>query len=133
MTCTDLPLNDRPVIANKYHANLFVSIHNNALPDGVNPFVNNGVSTYYYHMQSIDLARDVQEHMISETGLKDYGLFYGNLAVDRPTQYPAILVECAFIILPEQEALLKTDQFRAQVARAIREGIEKYLREYDKR
>ena len=42
-----------------------------------------------------------------------------------------MLVECAFIILPEQEAMLKTDKFRKQVAKAITGGIEEYLKEYD--
>jgi N-acetylmuramoyl-L-alanine amidase len=127
----DLPLTDRPAIAVAKHADLFVSIHNNAQPDGVNPYRNNGVSTYYYHRNSIDFARAIQRQMIEQTGLPDYGLYFGNLHVDRPTQYPAVLVECAFIIIPEQEALLKTDKFRTQVAKAITAGIETFLKEYN--
>ncbi len=127
----NLPLADRPIIAKKAHADLFVSIHNNAQPDGVNPMVNNGTSTYYYHPHSIDLAKDIQREMIATTGLNDYGLFYGNLAVDRPTQYPAVLAEVAFIILPEQEAMLKTDRFRKTVAKAITAGVEEFLKGYN--
>jgi len=129
---SDLPLNSRPAIAKKNKADLFVSIHNNALPDGVNPFVNNGVSTYYYHPHSIELAKDIQKELMKNIGLGNYGLYYGNLAVDRPTQYPAVLVECAFIMLPEQEALLKTEQFQNKLASSIRRGIEKFLREYER-
>ena len=129
---SNLPLNERPVIAAANKADMFVSIHNNALPDGINPFVNNGVSTYYYHPHSIELARAIQKELPGETGLNDYGLYYGNLAVNRPTGYPAVLVECAFIILPEQEALLKTEEFRLRVARAIRNGIENFLRENER-
>lgn len=129
---SDLPLNNRPAIAKKNNADLFISIHNNALPDGVNPFVNNGVSTYYYHPHSIELAKEIQRELIKNIGLGNYGLYYGNLAVDRPTQYPAVLVECAFIILPEQEALLKTGQFQNKLASSIRRGIEKFLREYER-
>ena len=36
-----------------------MSIHNNALPDGVNPFLNNGTSVLYYHPQSRELAEAV--------------------------------------------------------------------------
>jgi N-acetylmuramoyl-L-alanine amidase len=128
---SNVPLYDRPAIAKKAKADLFVSIHQNALPDGVSPFLPYGVSTYYYHPQSIDLARDILTQAVKRTGLIDYGLYHGNLAVDRPTQYPAILIECAFMILPEQEALIKSDKFRKQIAESIADGIEQYLKSYD--
>ena len=124
-------LYDRPTIAKLNDADLFVSVHNNALPDGVNPFLNHGTSAYYYHPHSIGLARAIQKEMVEATGLPDHGLYHGNLAVNRPTQYPAVLVECAFMMIPEQEALLKTYDFRKKVAGAIMRGIENFLREYD--
>ena len=130
---THVSLYDRPGIAKAAHADLFVSVHNNALPDGVNPFVNHGVSTYYYHPQAIDLARAIQKELLRATGMPDFGLYHGNLAVNRPTQYPAVLVECAFMMIPEQEALLKTERYREKVARAIRLGIEDFLKEYHDR
>lgn len=126
-------LYDRPVIAKQVDADLFISMHNNALPDGVNPFVNNGTSTYYYHIHSIDLAKDILKELTQKIKLGDYGLYHGNLAVDRPTQYPAVLVETAFMILPEQEALLKTDKFRKKVADGITKGVEEFLKNYHDR
>ena len=39
-----LGLYDRTDLAVAAGGELFVSIHNNALPDGVNPFVHNGTS-----------------------------------------------------------------------------------------
>ncbi len=128
---SDLPLYDRPGIARAADADLFVSIHNNALPDGVNPFENNGISAYYYHLHSIDLARAIHDELIERIDLPSHGLYYGNLAVNRPTQYPAVLVECAFIILPEQEAMLKSKKYHKKFATAIRKGIEKFLKEYE--
>ena len=111
---------------------MFLSIHNNALPDGVNPFENNGVSTYYYHPHSIDLARYILSELIQATRLRDHGLYHGNLAVNRPTQYPAVLIECAFMLIPEQEANLRTDKFRQTVAKAIVKGVEQFLKDYNK-
>ncbi len=125
-----LPLYDRPKIANAINADLFISIHNNALPDGIDPYENNGVSTYYYHLHSLDLAKTIQRELIKGTGFNNYGLYHGNFAVNRPTQYPAVLVECAFIILPEHEALLKTKKFQKKVARSIRKGIERFFEEF---
>lgn len=126
-----VPLYDRPSLAKAADADLFVSVHNNALPDGVNPVTNNGTSSYYYHPHSMPLARAIHRRMIAATGLPDHGLYYGNLAVQRPTQYPAVLIECAFMIIPEQEALLKTKRYRIAVARAIADGIEEFLEGYD--
>lgn len=128
---SDVPLYDRPMIAKLNNADLFISVHNNALPDGVNPFENNGSSTYYYHLHSIDFAKAVHKELVKATELRDYGLYHGNLAVNRPTQYPAILVECAFMIIPEQEAMLKTDSFRKKVAKGIIKGIEEFLKGYN--
>jgi N-acetylmuramoyl-L-alanine amidase len=124
-------LYDRPVIAKLNDADLFVSVHNNALPDGVNPFTNHGTSSYYYHPHSIDLARCIHTEMLKATGLPDHGLYHGNLAVNRPTQYPAVLVECAFMMIPQQEAMLKTDKFRKKLAKAITKGIKNFLKEYN--
>jgi N-acetylmuramoyl-L-alanine amidase len=124
-------LQERPVIANSVDADLFVSVHNNALPDGVDPRTNNGVSAYYYHPHSSGLARCIHEEMLLATGLPDHGWYHGNLSVIRPTQYPAVLVECDFQILPEREAALKTAGYRRTVARAITRGIERFLEGYD--
>ncbi len=128
-----LALYDRPVIANEVEADLFVSVHNNALPDGVDPYQNHGTSAYYYHPHSAELARSILEQMAMHTGQPNHGFYHGNLAVQRPTQYPAVLVECAFQIIPEWEARLKTDDFRREVARAITRGIENFLESYDDR
>ena len=45
-------LGDRPIMARRANAHAFVSIHLNAYPDGVNPFVANGTGTYFYFAHS---------------------------------------------------------------------------------
>jgi N-acetylmuramoyl-L-alanine amidase len=120
-------LYDRPQIAIKNDCDILISIHNNALPDGVNPFYNNGVSTYYYHPQSQPLAWSIQEELARELNIPDYGLYYANLALTRPTQLLSVLVECAFIILPEQEALLRDTDFHKKIVESIYQGIQNFI------
>ncbi|MBI5868824.1 MAG: N-acetylmuramoyl-L-alanine amidase [candidate division Zixibacteria bacterium] len=125
----DVPLYNRPAIAVAHHADLYVSVHNNAVPDGTNPYANNGSAVYYYHPFSRDLARSVHKRLLQATRLNDYGLNQGNFAVIRPTQYPSILNECLFIIIPEQEEMLGQRAFVTRTAKGIADGIADFLRE----
>lgn len=124
-------LYDRPRMAREAGAHLFVSVHNNALPDGVNPFVNSGTSVYYFHPHSTALAREVQEELVAEFGLRDLGIGRSSLAVVRwSTWFPAVLTESMFFMVPEQEAALRSPEGQERIARAHLRGIERFLREY---
>src|SRR5439155_213043 len=57
---TPVELFPRTHFAEVHDADVLVSIHANALPDGVNPFVNNGTSVYYFHPRSAPLARALE-------------------------------------------------------------------------
>jgi N-acetylmuramoyl-L-alanine amidase len=120
-------LAERPVIARRANAHAFVSIHLNALPDGVNPFNAHGTGTYFFHAQSLALAREIQAGMVERMGLRDLGTFYDNLAVVRQTWMPSVLCEGAFIMIPEQEAWLRTAEFQTAYAFAVADGLERYF------
>lgn len=123
-----VPLADRPVIARRANAHAFVSIHLNAFPDGVNPFERNGTGTYYFNTWSEPMARAVQDGMVRRMRLRDLGVYYDNLAVLRPTWMPSVLCEGAFLMIPEQEAALRTPEFQDRYARGVVEGLEVYFR-----
>jgi N-acetylmuramoyl-L-alanine amidase len=121
-------LGERPVMARRANANALVSIHLNALPDGVNPFRAHGTGAYFFHPQSEPLARALQNGMVKRMGLPNLGVNYDNLALARATWMPSVLCEGAFIIMPAQEAALRTEDFQAAYARGIVDGLESYFR-----
>jgi N-acetylmuramoyl-L-alanine amidase len=125
----DVPLDLGPRVqrADRSGADLMVSIHNNALPDGINPFTNNGTSVFYNHVPSLPLAQAVQAALVEEVGLRDLGVARGDLAMVRPTWLPAILTEGFFMIVPEQEAALRTAEGRGRYARGVVEGLRRFL------
>ncbi len=131
-TDTALGLYERTNIAESAGAELLISIHNNAFPDGVNPWANNGTSDYYFHPRSARLAMLVQDSMLAQMGLPNLGVGRGDLALVRPTWMPAILCEGAFLMIPEQENALKTPSFQERYARGVMNGIAAYLREVAK-
>jgi N-acetylmuramoyl-L-alanine amidase len=123
-------LYDRPLMARRAGAHLFVSVHNNALPDGVNPFENHGTSVYYFHPHSAMLAREIQRELVEEFGLPDLGIGRASLAVVRwPTWFPSALSESMFFMIPEQEAALRDPRAQERIARAHLRGIEEFVRE----
>ena len=129
-TTDEVSLVDRPKQAVERGADMFISIHNNALPDGSNPFSKtHGFTVYYYHPHSLALARAVHEAYGKASPLPDEGLLWDNLLVARLSAVPAILVENAYMILPEQEALLNEPAFREKLARALVAGLKAFALE----
>ena len=117
----------RPIISRRANAHAFVSIHLNAFPDGVNPFVNNGTLTLYFWPHSIPLGVATQAALLSEFGLRDNGTKYQNIAVARGTWMPSILTEGAFLMMPDQEAAMRTPTSQEAYASAILRGLESYF------
>ncbi len=124
-----VPLAERPRIAVAGEADLLLSVHLNALPDGVNPFLHRGTSVYFYYPHSERLAARVHEALRAQLGLPDFGLYYGNLALTRPPQMPAILTESTFLMHPEEEEALRDGSRRRQIADAIAAGVEAFVGE----
>jgi N-acetylmuramoyl-L-alanine amidase len=121
-------LGARPLRATEAGVQLLVSVHNNAFPDGVNPFENNGTSVFYNQPQSLDLARFLQHELVREFGLRDLGIARADLALVRPTWMPSALTETMFLMLPEQEAALRDPAVQARIARAHLRGIEAFVK-----
>ncbi len=120
-------LDERVNIAVKSNADLLISIHNNSLPDGRDPWKEHGTSTYWYHPQSTELARVLKDAVVSEVAFPDIGCRFQNLALCRPTAMPAVLVEVGFMIHPDEFALLLDPLVQQQVAEGLLKGVQKYL------
>ena len=125
---TAVDLWPRVTLADTGGAELLVSIHNNALPDGVNPFTNNGTSVFYNQPQSVPLAEEIQQALVRRLALPDLGIGRGDLAMVRPTWMPAVLCEGMFMILPDQEAVLRSAGGQRKYALGVLEGIGGFLR-----
>ncbi len=126
-TADPVELGLRPIISRRANAHAFVSIHLNAFPDGVNPFVNNGSLTLYFWPQSIPLGVATQAALLAELGLRDNGTKYQNIAVARGTWMPSVLTEGAFVIMPDQEAAMRSPAIQEAYATAILRGLQSYF------
>jgi len=127
-TMDPVALGDRSVVARRANAHALLSIHLNAFGDGTNPFPNVGTSVLFFHPQSEPLSRDVQRQLVRRLGIRDLGIHYQNIAIGRTTWMPAIITEGLFLMVPEQEYAMRTEQGQEAYARAVVDGTVEYFR-----
>ena len=119
-------LADRAKMANAAQAEVFVSIHCNAL-DRTDY---EGIFTYYYpnSTRGEALAKQVQAGVVAATGGIGRGTPSANFQVLRETTMPAVLVETGFMSCPAELARLCDPDYQQQIALGIADGVEAYLK-----
>lgn len=124
------PIYNRPLLAEEKNADLLVSIHANALPDGVDPASKRGAGVYYYNPQARTLADTLQATLVEKLpDIGNDGVHYQNLALTRPTTQPSVLIETAFLTDPQNLRQLMSDTGRERFAQAIALGLERFYRD----
>lgn len=125
-TSKPVDLYDRPAIAEKLDADVLISDHENAPPDGIDPSREHGFSVYYYQPFSFALAQAIHQAYRDEIDIPDEGLHSGDLVLVRTSAQPAVLTESAFITWPWEEMLLREPSFREKLAKAMADGMERW-------
>ena len=123
----NVPLYDRVNIANDNDSSIFVSIHANALPNTMNPLEHRGTSIYYYYNEAEPLAKSILKSMTEQLQTQDDKIRQGSFAVVRNTKAVSVLIEIAYLINPEDNALLIDTEFQKQCAKSIADGIANYI------
>jgi N-acetylmuramoyl-L-alanine amidase len=122
-------LRRRTEYAMRKDTNVFVSVHQNALPPSQSKYY--GAQTFYYQgsVEGEALAKCVQESLIEgiDNGNKREIKSTREYYILKNTSVPAVLVECGFISNSNEEQLLNTEAYQKKVAKCIEKGIENYL------
>ena len=148
-TYVDLP--DRPALANRRGADLFVSLHFNATPTGKDEV--EGPQTYCItpvgasstdaqgeganygpttanraEQRSLLLAYQVQKSLVTNLSAKDRGVRRARFAVLRDAAMPAILIEGGYMTHPAESKRIYSAVSRRQMSLAMVKGILAYQR-----
>uniref|UniRef100_A0A7V3RHQ9 N-acetylmuramoyl-L-alanine amidase n=1 Tax=candidate division WOR-3 bacterium TaxID=2052148 RepID=A0A7V3RHQ9_UNCW3 len=83
--------------------------------------------------ESNNLAEHIQTHAERLLNIPARGVSQAGFYVLRGAFMPAVLVECAFLSNPEEEALLRKREFQEQIAYAIFSGLKDFIKEYERR
>ena len=122
----DISLADRVKFAIDNNADISISIHNNSCGENLDPLTEKGTSVYYYQPFSRRLAGNVFEELV-KIGLNPENYNFMGFYLVRPSYFPAILVEGAYMSNPIDEMMLIDVEFQTKIADAIFKGINKFL------
>jgi N-acetylmuramoyl-L-alanine amidase len=122
-------LDARRTLTRRAGVDLFVSVHNNDIGDGGPPAQVSGTETYYWTPMSILPARCVQRALCSSLRTNYRFTSWRPFYVLRDTDCPRILVECGYVSHPQEEARIKTPEFRARAAEGVFAGLQEFFRE----
>ena len=117
-------LDARAQFANRAGANLFVSIHANAISMS-RPEVN-GLETYYFSSGE-RLARSIHSAVLRNVNMRDRGVRQARFYVLRYTNMPSVLVETGFVTGAEDAARFRDPAAVNRIADGIARGILDYL------
>ena len=117
-------LYDRPKVAHKANADLFVSIHHNAPGYATHPFAVRSQSVYAWNALGEGLAKAINVRMAAaDQALRNDGVLHANFAVTRNPEIPSCLIEADFITHPDGECAAWDAARRPTIAAAIADGI----------
>ncbi len=106
---------------------IFLSLHYNALPDDGDALNTQGVSTFWYHPQSQDLAVFLHNYLVQQRDRASNGVYWRSLAVARPATAPAVLLELGFMINPIEFEWITNPQEQQKLATTLADGITAWL------
>ncbi|EDX84511.1 N-acetylmuramoyl-L-alanine amidase domain protein [Synechococcus sp. PCC 7335] len=120
----EIDLQPRVNLAERTNADIFVSIHSNAISLS-RPEVN-GLETYYYS-SGLRLAQTIHNSVLQRTNLRDRGVRRARFYVLVNTSMPAVLVETGFVTGREDAARFRDPQAVNEIADGITAGVLQYL------
>jgi N-acetylmuramoyl-L-alanine amidase len=144
-------LADRPAVARKMGADLFISLHFNATdgdrsaargtevycltPAGATSTAGNGNGATAHaatgnrnDAKNLLLAWQMQKSLLHALGTEDRGVRRARFAVLRDAPMPAVLIEAGFLSHPVEGKKILDGAYRREMAKAIVEGVRGYQR-----
>lgn len=119
-------LEGRTDMATRVGADLFVSIHANAI-NLSRPDVS-GLETYYFD-SGRELANTIHRSILRSVNVRDRGVRRARFYVLRKSTMPSVLVETGYLTGAEDNAKLRNSNYRKQMAEAIARGIIEYIQQ----
>jgi N-acetylmuramoyl-L-alanine amidase len=124
---SDVLLEPRVDKINQEEPTLAISIHYNALPDNGDAINTSGVGSFWYNPQAQDFAKFINTYVVKNLNRADYGVYWNNLALVRPTVAPSVLLELGFMINPVEFEWIIDPQQQKLLAKTLADGVTEWI------
>lgn len=138
---------ERSKIANASGADIFISVHHNAMPNNTSV---NGIETFWYEydpnwqpqinkdmhnnpdrlVKSAALANEIHNNLIKQTSAFDRGVRRDTFAVLRETALPAVLLEFGFMSNRSELNKLLSNSYQDRLVKGVVDGVNAYFQRY---
>ncbi|KMY54862.1 hypothetical protein AC623_13725 [Bacillus sp. FJAT-27231] len=116
-------LPSRVAIARYHHADAFISLHY----DSTHQVGANGFTTYYYHNNHKQLAKNVNDKLEQSLPMKNRGVRRGDYYVLRENSQPAILLELGYLSNPQEATAVVTNPYQELITNGVYNGLSSYF------
>jgi N-acetylmuramoyl-L-alanine amidase len=106
---------------------LAISIHYNALPDDGDAINTSGMGAFWYNSQAEGFAKFINTYVSQKLNRSNYGVYWANLAVIRPTNTLTVLLELGFMINPVEFEWIIDPQQQQLLSKTIADGITAWM------
>ena len=118
-----LSLDDRVITGHNYQADLFISLHYDAI-EVANSM--SGTTTYYYSESNLELANTVNRYLAQLGPLNNNGVRHGNYYVLRANNQPSILLELGYMNSDIDIQHIDTIAYQSTIVEAVYQALREY-------
>lgn len=126
-TDVDISLAERQRLIAQTEPALALTIHYTSVEEDGDAEGSRGVRSYWYHPQSHGVTMFLHNYLVEHLGRVDGGIFWNNLALTRPTEAPAVVLELGFMTNPEEFEWITDEDEQRALARVLADGIVTWL------
>ncbi|HEY9577635.1 MAG TPA: N-acetylmuramoyl-L-alanine amidase [Pseudobacillus sp.] len=116
-------LPSRVATARYHRADAFISLHY----DSTHQIGANGFTTYYYHNNHKQLAKNVNGKLEQSLPMKNRGVRRGDYYVLRENSQPAILLELGYLSNPQEATAVVTNPYQELITNGVYNGLSSYF------
>lgn len=128
-TDLDISLTERQQLIAQTEPALALTIHYTSVEEDGDAEGSQGVRSYWYHPQSHGAAMFLHNYLVEHLGRVDGGIFWNNLALTRPSEAPAVVLELGFMTNPEEFEWITDEGDQRALARVLADGIVTWLQQ----